>query len=164
MQRSEQLELFLRGATEQAFGAQLGVTDQAMVGYLSDMLVRFVRCDAIFAVRDLRGRRLVAVVDMLSEAEARIGEAKRQVHRHIGDFTLFWAGIYPEAALKMSKGQDVFLDYREEGKRSYYIASRIPAPPGADADNGLLGRLSHEFDLCVAGLNEVRRELAIVPR
>ena len=27
--------------------------------------------------------------------------ARREVHRHIGDFTLFWTGVYPEALREM---------------------------------------------------------------
>ena len=36
---------------------------------------------------------------MMIEAEALPpeGRTSREIHRHIGDFTLFWAGVYPEA-------------------------------------------------------------------
>ena len=49
------------------------------------------------------------------------------------------------------------VDYCEQGKRAYYIASTIPAdddPPASE----VLERLSHEFEFCVQGLAEVRRE------
>jgi hypothetical protein len=96
---------------------------------------------------------------MLSEAQTRQGPARREVHRHIGDFTLFWTGVYPEAVERMRRSgvPDSLIDYRDQGKRAYHIASTIPSEP-EDIHNELLERLSHEFELCAYGLGEVRRE------
>jgi hypothetical protein len=158
---SEELRHFFSGLTEYAFQTRLGVADPPLVEYLGQLLARFFRTDTIFSVRNLTGRRLDAIADMLAEADARVGEAKRQVHRHIGDFTLFWSGVYPEALGHLQRGtrKDFFLDYCEHGKRAYYIASTIPTRDAeADRENALLERLSHDFELCVYGLGEVRRE------
>lgn len=150
---------YFAGLAESTFESRLGVADPALVDYLSELLVRFVRCDSIYSVRNLAGQRLQYVVDMLAEAEARTGEARREVHRQIGDFTLFWTGVYPEA-LKRSQSKvlkDHFLDYCEHGKRAYFIASTMRNQDNAD-ECDVLERLSHEFELCVYGLSEVRRE------
>ncbi|HEX3997116.1 MAG TPA: hypothetical protein VHX65_01030 [Pirellulales bacterium] len=158
---SEELRHFFSGLTEYAFQTRLGVADPPLVEYLGQLLARFFRTDTIFAVRNPSGRRLDAVADMLVEADARVGEAKRQVHRHIGDFTLFWSGVYPEALSHLQRGpqKDFFLDYCEHGKRAYYIASTLPARDNdAKKENALLERLSHDFELCVYGLGEVRRQ------
>ncbi len=154
------LRRFFAGLTEFAFQTRLGVADPPLVEYLSDLLARFVRSDAVFAIRNLRGQRLDAVAEMLMEAQARVGQAKREVHRHIGDFTLFWTGLYPEALERFQRGpaKDFFLDYCEQGKRAYYIASTIPASDDKSPEGAVLERLSHEFELCVYGLGEVRRE------
>ncbi|MFO0865876.1 MAG: hypothetical protein U0744_14705 [Gemmataceae bacterium] len=60
------------------------------------MLSRFVHIDAIHRFRET-GKTLAEVADMLLEAEAMPPEGRtaREVHRHIGDFTLFWTGVYP---------------------------------------------------------------------
>ena len=143
---NDDLRRFFSGLTEYAFQTHLGVADPPLVEYLGQLLARFFRSDTIFAIRNLSGRRLDAVADMLVEADARIGEAKRQVHRHIGDFTLFWTGVYPEALAHFQRGprKDFFLDYCEHGKRAYYIASTIPARD-ADAENALLERSEPRF-------------------
>ncbi|MDZ4820663.1 MAG: hypothetical protein SGJ20_16990, partial [Planctomycetota bacterium] len=52
-----------------------------------------------------------------------------------------------------------FLDYYQQGKWNYYVASTLPAE-SAPEENELLNRLSHEFELCVKGLAEIRREWA----
>lgn len=149
---------FFAGVTEQAFMTELGVADPPLIDYVSGLLNRFLAADQIYAVRSVRGERLTQVADMLAEAEERQGQAKRQLHRHIGDFTLFWTGVFPEVAgrLKQTGGKDALLDYRELGKRSYAAASRIPVAK-EHAPSELLERLSAEFELCVYGLGEVRK-------
>ena len=149
---------FFAGVTEQAFMTELGVADPPLIDYVTELLTRFVSSDDIYAVRGVRGERLTQVADMLAEAEARRGPARRRMLRHVGDFTLFWTGVFPEMAdrLRHTGGKDALLDYRKLGKHSYATASRIPVPK-EQAPSDLLERLSAEFELCVYGLGEVRK-------
>ncbi len=156
--RSEALGRFFAGLTEYIFATRLGVADPLLIDYLSEMLAHFVRTDVIYGVRTPTGERLSQVADMLTEAQARQGSARRRVHRHIGDFTLFWTGLYPEIAERQRKGRkDSLLDYQDQGKRNYLIASRLPADKQS-APDAVLERLSNNFDLCVYGLGEVRKQ------
>ncbi len=149
---------FFAGATEYAFHTRLGVADPLLVDYIAELLVRFVRSDDLYLVRTTRGQRLMQVTDMLAEAQHREGPARRQVHRHIGDFTLFWTGVYPEIAEGMRRGsKDAFIDYQQQGKRAYWIASTIPVEEKTP-ESDVLKRLSEQFELCVYGLGEVRRQ------
>lgn len=150
---------FFAGLAEYTFEARLGVADPPLVDYLAELLTRFVHCDAIFNIRNLAGRRLEEVAEMLVEAGARAGDPRREVHRHIGDFTLFWTGVYPEALERFQREtrKDHLIDYRQQGKRSYLIASSLGTSENAD-ESDLLQRLSHEFELCAYGLGELRRE------
>lgn len=160
----EQLKRLFAALTEQTFAVDFGVADPPLVDYLSEMLVRFVRMDAIFSVRDIVGRRLEQVVDMLSEADQREGHPQREVHRHIGDFTLYWTGVYPEALrnLRSPAAKDALLDYQAQGKRSYYIASTYEADE-FQFQAPILRRLSEEFELCSRGLSRVRQEWERLP-
>ena len=156
--RTEVLRRFFAGVTEYTFTTQLGVADPPLVDYLSEMLAYFVHTDAIYGVRTPTGERLSQVADMLAEAQARQGAARRRLHRHIGDFTLFWTGLYPEIAERQKKGRkDSLLDYHDQGKRNYLIASRLPADQQSAPDE-VLERLSEQFELCVYGLGEVRKQ------
>jgi hypothetical protein len=149
---------FFAGLTEYAFQARLGVADPPLVDYIAELLVRFVRSDNLYPVRSVRGQRLVQVTDMLAEAQHREGPARQKVHRHIGDFTLFWTGVYPEVVDQLRRGnKDALIDYQQQGKRAYWIASTIPVQQVAPAPD-VLKRLSEQFDLCVYGLGEVRRQ------
>ncbi len=151
------LSRYFAGLTESTFQARLGIADPPLVDYIADLLVRFVRLESIHKVRDLGGRRLSEIGAMLVEAEQRLGNAQREVHRHIGDFTLFWTGVYPESLRKVKAQLDQFVDYCQQGKRSYYLASTFDGDEYA-SENEVLERLSEQFELCAYGLREVRRE------
>src|SRR5690606_12276343 len=73
---------------ENIFQTELGIADPTLTDYLAELLCRFVRFDAIHGIRDTEGRRLVEVAEMLVEAEYRSGGPRREIYRHIGDFTL----------------------------------------------------------------------------
>ena len=155
------LRRLFAGITEHAFQTTLGVADPPLVDYVSDLLSRFVHIDQVYRLRDSQGRRLGEVVDMLHEAEnlPPEGSTRREVYRHIGDFTLFWTGLFPEALERLRSGwcKDHFIDYCEQGKRSYYIASTCTRE-GREEESAVLFRLSREFELCAFGLHQVRRE------
>lgn len=154
------LQKFFAGLAEYVFESQLGVADPPMIDYVADMLTRFVRSDTIHRIRNLTGRPIQEVAEMLLEANQRMGSAKREIHRHIGDFTLFWTGVYPEALREMQNAskRDHFVDYCAQGKRAYMIASTIDAEPESSAPGEVLQRLSCHFEMCAYGLREVRRE------
>jgi chlorite dismutase len=155
------LRRLFAGLTEQTFMTALGLADPPLTDYLSELLSRFIHIDAVYRLRDARGRRLEEVAEMMLEAEAMPpqGRTRREVHRHIGDFALFWTGVYPEALRRLQSAltKDHFIDYCEQGKRSYYIASTFEEDPYR-VEAPVLRRLSTEFELCAYGLAQVRRE------
>ena len=147
--------------TEQTFLTTLGVGDPPLIDYLSTLLARFIHLDAIYRLRNAQGKRLEEVVDMVFEAEALPpeGRTRREVYRHIGDVTLFWTGVFPESLqrIRLSLGKDQFIDYCEQGKRSYYLASTFEGEQYQE-EAPVLRRLSEEFELVAYGLNQVRHE------
>ena len=154
------MERFFSGLSESIFHGQLGVADVQLVDYVAGLLTRFLRTETLHRVRRSTGKPATEVVEMLAEADQRIGVAKREVHRHVGDFTLFWSGMYPESLrqLQSNNSVDQFVDYCRQGKRAYAIASSIEG--GKDRPPcELLRQLSDQFEMCAYGLREVRREL-----
>jgi hypothetical protein len=155
------LRRLFAGLTEQTFQTTLGMADPGLVDYLSILLSRFIHVDSIYRLHNAHSKRLEEVADMLIEAESLPPEGRttREVHRHIGDFTLFWTGVYPEALKRLRSvlSKDHFIDYCQKGKRSYFIASTFEDDPYRH-EAPVLRRLSEEFELCAYGLNQVRRE------
>lgn len=153
---SHPLHRLFRGLIESTFMTELGIGDPGLVGYVANLLARFVPSQTIWRLRDEQGRRLTEVTAMVAEAEsAGDTERRRECHRHVGDFTLFWTGVYPEALAKLQavESPDHLISFQLQGKRSYYLASTL------DSDQGpVLRRLSDEFELCAFGLSRVRKE------
>lgn len=149
------------GITEHAFLTTLGVADPPLVDYLSVLLSRFVHSDAVYRLRDSDGRTLGELTGMVVEAEKlpAEGRTRREYHRHIGDFALFWSGLFPEAVNRMQSApvKDHLVNFTALGKRSYYIASTYGGRTYQD-EAPVLRRLSEQFELCAYGLREVRRE------
>jgi hypothetical protein len=140
---------------------QLRFGDLDTAEYVADLLTRFVHIDGIYRIRDARGRRLEEVAEMLIEADARFGggpfDREREVHRHIGDFTLFWTGVYPEALrhLQAETRKDHLVGYVRRGRHSYYIASSLTSRD-VRAECRVLRQLSESFEVCMYGLHLVR--------
>jgi hypothetical protein len=140
---------------------RVGLCEQDVEAYLSHMLVQFLHRDEIYAIRDSSGHRLETVVDMVSEGDIRLNASsfnrERQVHKHIGDFLLFWSGLFPEFLqhLKRPSGKDSAVDVVRQGQMSYYVASTFEHDPyGVEAP--VLRKLSDDFEGYQKGLTVVR--------
>ena len=160
----DSLRRLFSAITEHTFQVDLGVADPVLTDYLVEMLVRFTRSAEMHRFRDVEGRRLVEVVDMVSEAGQRASKPKRELHRHIGDYTLFWSGVFPEALnhLQAADSKDHLIDYEQQGRKSYFIASKFEDDPyGEEAP--ILRRLSQDYDLVRFGLNRVRQDWDKLP-
>lgn len=155
------LRRWFAGLTEQTFMSAVGVGDPRLTEYLADLLCRFVHVDQVYRLRDAAGQRLEEIAEMLLAAEGMPpeGRTRREVYRHIGDFTLFWTGLFPEALERRRSGwcKDAFVDYTSQGKRSYLIASAYDDEPYQE-QAPVLRRLSEEFELCAYGLTQLRKE------
>ena len=103
---SHPLHRLFRGLTESTFMAELGIGDPTLVGYVAELLASFVPSQAIWRIRDQHGQPLAQVTRMVAEAESAGDENRRgECHRHVGDYTLFWTGVYPEALAKLQGGR-----------------------------------------------------------
>jgi hypothetical protein len=156
--------------SEKVFSEKLGWPDFNVSEYVSALLVDFTHVDHLYRVSNSRGEQVRAVVELLYESEvtyeAGSFEREREVHRHIGDFTLFMAGLFPEYLKRIRTAgliyhKDFLVDYIKTGKRSYRmvadfgdsdLAGAKPSPP-------LFRKLAENFELCVLGLGYIRDDL-----
>ncbi|HWQ55974.1 MAG TPA: hypothetical protein VN442_19970 [Bryobacteraceae bacterium] len=144
--------------------AQLDRIDVAR--YIAGLLVDFTHVDNLYRLRDARGRRLEDVGEMLIASnplfEARSFIEEREIRRHIGDYTLFLAGLFPEyvARLPRARGRlDSLVDYVKAGKESYAVVASFDQFEFRD-QAALFRELSDRFELCIFGLNMAARDLA----
>jgi len=153
--------------TEKSFTEHLGWPDPNVTSYVSNLLVDFTHTDHLYKLRNQQDQPVETVVDMLYESEvlfhAQSLDREHEVHRHIGDFTLFMAGLFPEYLRRLKSAgliyhKDFLVDYVKTGKRSYGIVAQIGRDE-ADGDPPLFRKLSENFELCVTGLGFVRSDL-----
>jgi len=140
------------------------LTDRDVMEYVADLLIRFSRTEQLYLIRNARGRALEDVGEMLIASnpllDAASFDAERETRKHIGDFTLFFAGLFPEAVnqWRLRRARlDALLDYIETGKESYYIVSEFNQFEH-QATAPLFKKMSEEFERCVFGLNLVKRD------
>lgn len=148
------------------FGRDVGLRDQEIWAYLANLLTEFCDTRNLYALKNAQGRSLDDVGEMLLESDPIFGEAlsfdrERQVRKHIGDFTLFFSGMFPEAINRFRLRRqrlESLVDFVHAGKESYFIVSKYDQMEYRKVAP-LFGRLSHQFENCVFGLNLVRHEL-----
>ena len=149
-------------AIEHVFCTEVGLCDPLLTDYLAELLVSFTHIDRLTNFPDLGGRRLEQVAAKLGvlfdDPPTDASKREQTAYRHIGDFTLFWAGMYPEHLRRSVRmASDVLVDYVTQGKKSYAIVADL-----AQADDvppaRLFRHLSDDFEYCLHGLGIVRRE------
>ena len=130
---------------------RLGLDENEVEAYLTEMLVRFLHQDGVYAIRDAFGSRVETVTEMAAEGDIRLNadsfDREREVHRHIGDFLLFWSGLFPESLDRLTAptGLDALLDPIRQGQMSYYLVSTFDHGDYA-REAPVFRRLSDEFE------------------
>ncbi|MBI2683326.1 MAG: hypothetical protein HYX26_08970 [Acidobacteriales bacterium] len=160
---------FFQVLVEKHFHETLGLRDQELSDYVSNLIGDFCEAEELFKIRDGEGRPLTDVGEMLLAADPVYGPApsfdrERQVRKHIGDFTLFFTGMFPESvnARRLRRHRlESFVDFIKAGKESYYIVSKFEHFEYAKVAP-LFARLSNEFERCVYGLNIIKNELEVM--
>ena len=164
---SHPLRRLFRTLTERTFSDRLGWPDTDVIAYVSEVLVDFAHMENLYRIRNARGHRVEEVAELLLEGDLlhRAGspERERDVQKHIGDYTLFVTGLFPEYVRRLKTRRvlapaDAFLDYMVVGKRAYGAVAAHTV--GGHAESGpLFRKLSDNFELCVYGLGHVRQDL-----
>lgn len=149
------------------YTSAVGLYNPGISEYVAHMLAEFCEVDQLYKIRDAERRPLADVGEMLIESNPIYGEApsfdrERQVRKHIGDYTLFFTGMFPESInhLRLRRQRlENLVDFVKAGKESYYVVSKFDQFEYAKVAP-LFAQLSDHFELCVYGLNLVKNELA----
>src|SRR5574338_1028532 len=153
--------------TEKSFSEHLGWPDLKVSDYISNLLVEFTHTDQLYKIQDKHGKTIDTVVGLLFESEILLDAhslgREQEVHRHIGDFTLFMAGLFPEYLRRLKSAsmiyhKDFLVDYVKTGKRSYGIVAQLNDAPSQE-EPAVFQKLADNFELCVTGLGFVRSDL-----
>jgi hypothetical protein len=151
------------------YAQEIGIRDPQVVSYVAHLLSEFCDAEQVFKIRNTSGKPLSDVGEMLIESDPIYGPApnfdrERQVRKHIGDYTLFYAGMFPESInhhrLRRQRLESL-VAWVKAGKESYYIVSKFEHFEYAKVAP-LFAQLSNKFEECVYGLNLVKNELEVM--
>ncbi len=158
------LRRLFAATVEHVLYVDVGMSDPQIADYLTNLLSGFVHVDDLFPFHDAAGRPLEDLAEIVADSrlDQPVPPNRRQriIHRHIGDFALFWTGLYPEGLRRMRRraAGDRLAHYLQQGKRSYALASQLTLDPDDEPPAPVLQRLSDHFEFCVYGLNLCRKE------
>ncbi len=164
--QSHPLEPFFQQAVRNSYEGKLGLHDPDVTAYVARLLCEFSESDKLYMVRDEEGRPIEELAEMMQAADPVHGtapsfDAERALRKHIGDYALFVAGMYPEAMgsnRRMRRHQPSLTELIQAGKESYYIVSQFNLFE-YEQEAPMFARLSDRFERCILGLTLVREEL-----
>src|SRR6266705_136306 len=148
------------------YAQEIGIRDPQVISYVAHLLSEFCDVEQLYKVRNVAGKPLTDVGEMLAESNPVFGPAlsfdrERQVRKHIGDYTLFFTGMFPESInhfrLRRNRLEN-FIDWMKAGKESYYLVSKFQ-PFAYTKVAPLFANLYHHLEQCVYRLNRVKNEL-----
>jgi len=162
---SNLLQRFFQQAVERNYG-QVGIHNAEVQCYVATLLADFCETENLYKVKDGCGRPLHDLGEMLLESDPVHGPApsfdrERQVRKHIGDYALFFTGMFPESLnhsrLRRARLESL-IDFVKAGKESYFIVSQFESYEYAKVAP-LFRCMSQEFETLVYGLNHLKNEL-----
>ena len=163
---SKVLQDFFNPLVTETFASTIALRDAGLTNYISEMLANFCQSEELYKIRNAAGRSLSDVGEMLLESDPIFGSApsfdrERAVRKHIGDYTLFFAGMFPDSlnSTRLRRQRlDSLIDFIKAGKESYYIVSKFEHFEYTNVAP-LFASLSKHFEQCVYGLNQVKNDL-----
>jgi hypothetical protein len=162
---SNPLQRFFQELVARNYG-EVGVRNSEVQAYVSNLLTEFCEAENLYKLKDEKGEPMHDVGAMLLAADPVYGSAssfdrERQVRKHIGDYSLFFTGMWPEALnhfrLRRARMEGL-IDFIRAGKESYFIVSKFEHFEYAKVAP-LFRRMSQEFEQLVYGLNQVKNDL-----
>jgi hypothetical protein len=165
------LEPFFQQAVRNSYEGKLGLHDPDVTGYVAHLLCEFSDAGNLYKVRDEAGRPIEELQEMVRAADPVHGTAssfdeERALRKHIGDYALFVAGMYPEATAsgrRLRHHSPSLNELIHAGKESYFIVSQFNLFE-YEQEAPLFARLSDRFERCILGLTLVRDDLSVRKR
>ena len=162
---SSPLQVFFKEVVERNYG-EVGLRSSEVHAYVANLLAEFCETETLYKIKNADGRPLCDLGEMMLESDPVYGPApsfdrERQVRKHIGDYALFFSGMFPQSLnhhrLRRSRMEEL-IDFVRAGKESYFIVSKFEHFEYAKVAP-LFRKMSQEFERLVYGLNQVRNEL-----
>ncbi len=166
MRQAHPLEPFFQQAVRNSYEGKLGLRDPDVTGYVARLLCEFSDAGNLYSMRDDSGHPIDELEAMEFAADPVNGtapsfDAERALRKHIGDYSLFVAGMYPEAAgshRRLRHHAPSLTELIRAGKESYFIVSQFNLFE-YEKEAPMFARLADHFERWILGLTLVREEI-----
>ena len=152
---SSRLREFFHAMARRTF-TELGVGDDAVVGYVAALLTEFSRSDRLYAMRAEHGVTASVVQMRAASYEAPHDERSlvrtHAMHKYVADYALFMSGLF-RTHVEQCGALDYYL---EEGQRAYWAVSELDLARYRTAFL-LFQQLSKNFEHYSAALDYMRK-------
>jgi hypothetical protein len=159
------LEPFFQQIVRNSYEGKLGLHDPDLTAYVARILCEFSQADKLYSMRDAAGHPIEEIEEMERAADPILGtaasfDAERALRKYIGDYSLFVAGMYPEAtgSSRRHRRHPSIEELIRAGKQSYFIVSQFNLFE-YEQEAPLFARLSNSFERLLLGLTLVREDL-----
>ncbi|MCW5946700.1 MAG: hypothetical protein KIT74_06685 [Fimbriimonadales bacterium] len=153
------LREFFRGLVHGSLHVKMGLRDHDIEDYLAGLITEFMHAES--SVLHVRNAAVEDLVEMVNESDVLLNadsfEQEREVHKHIGDYVLFWGGTFPEhLQLLRRQGKAAgMVDHVTLGRQSYHVVSTFVHGDHA-SEATLFRKLSDGFETYLFALHLVR--------
>lgn len=157
------LRAFFQSLVSDSFRVKMGLQDSDVEEYLSGLITEFMHTDA--AALEEEDAVVDDLVEMASRGDVLLGansfEKERYVHKHIGDYLLFYGGLFPGHLERLRRqGRPAgLIDPVGQGRTSYYLVSTFVHGDYA-SEAMLFRRMSEDFETYLFALHLVREAWA----
>lgn len=164
--QTHSLEPFFQHEVTNIFDSKLGLNDPEASAYIARLLSSFAEQGKLFVRQGRGGHTMTDLIDMMKDADPVYGsapsfDAERSIRKYVGDYSLFVAGMVPEALDTETESTNRAPSLGElirAGKESYHIVSQFNVFE-YKRDASLFARLSEHFERYVLGLALVREAM-----
>lgn len=153
------LRALFQGLIHDTLSVKMGLPDRSAENYLCRLVTDFVHTDS--SLLSWKDKRMDDIVEMLEHGDVLLAaesfDQERIVHKHIGDYFMFWAGVFPEhlTILRKEGRPSGLIDHVAQGKASYHLVSTFTHGDFA-REAPLYKRLSEKFETYLLALQMVR--------
>ena len=131
---------------------QAKLQDKDILLYLADLMVDFLFAENVYRLKDKEGERITYLVDMFTRATDVEMPDKKDYYKHIGDYSLFMLGMFPESLERHRRALSPSY-YSESGRMGYHVAGELE---NRWWQTVVYRKLADKFEQCVFSLNRVR--------
>ena len=131
--------------------------DPKVINYIANMLSLFVKTDRLYRIQRHDEQTAAYLTDMITEAQNANSRRQFIVYAHIGNYSLYLTGIFPQAIEYRPVNMQFYIDFGRE----YYAHASAHAMAREYQLEEVFFRLSIMFEVYQNALNHLAKQYLV---